>query len=83
MERLDLGRRQARRLLSAREVGRPKNPGKVGRPGKYQDARFKAALRSLWGRLGYMCSRSFHSALPDWLPAIEEQHGSYAPEIWR
>ena len=47
-ERLGIGRRQARRLLSPGEPGRPKKPDMRGRPSKYGDVEFRRALKGMW-----------------------------------
>lgn len=75
-----VSRRQAKRLMAARESGRPKTPLRAGRPGKYQDSEFRRALREVWRKMRYMCSRSMKSALPEWLADIEKDRGEAFPE---
>lgn len=82
MHRLKLGRRQARRLLCAeRSVGRPKRKERRGRPSKYGDAEFRAALRIVWTLSGFMCSRMLRAAIPHWLPVIELERGRFAEGV--
>jgi hypothetical protein len=80
-ELLGVCRKQAIRLLNESEVGRPRKPGKRGRPGKYQDKAFKDALRKIWKMTRYPCGRALKSAIPLWLPAIEEDSGAFSPDI--
>lgn len=80
-EQLSVGRKQAIRLLSARDVGRPRNPGKRGRPGKYQDKPFKDALRKVWRTVRYPCGKTLKSAIPHWIGAIEEEYGTFEPGV--
>ena len=74
-EHLKLSRRQVRRLLAPLGTGRPRNPLRTGRPGKYQSYDFRTALKGLWREMHYMCSRHLHAAIPEWLPHIEQQRG--------
>lgn len=78
---LGIGERQARRLLVSKEVGRPRKPGFRGRPSKYRDKEFVSALRYVWRRTRYMCSRHLKSAMPEWLPCIEEEIGKFEESI--
>ena len=80
-ERLSVGRKHAIRLLNSHAVGRPRNPYKRGRPGKYQDKAFKDALRKIWKITRYPCGRALKSAIPLWIDAIEEDSGKFAPDI--
>jgi hypothetical protein len=80
-ERLRVGRRQARRLLEKRPPGRPRKPETRGRPRKYGDPEFTRALRGLWKTTRYMCSRHLKAAIPYWIVPVEQEKGSYAPEI--
>ena len=80
-EQLRVGRKHAIRLLSSDKVGRPKNPAKRGRPGKYQDKAFRDALRLVWKITRYPCGRVLKSAVPLWISAIEQEHGSFSPDI--
>lgn len=52
-----------------------------GRPGRYQDVRFKDALRRVWKELDYMCSKNLKKAIGEWLPFYEEEHGEFLPGI--
>ena len=79
--RLEVGRRQARRLLMRRQVGRPRNPERRGRPGKYQDREFITELRFVWKKTRYMCSRHLKASMPVWLPFIEGDGRRFGPEI--
>jgi hypothetical protein len=80
-ERLRVGRRQARRLLEKRPPGRPRKPETRGRPRKYGDPEFTRALRGLWKTTRYMRSRHLKAAIPYWIVPVEQEKGSYAPEI--
>ena len=80
-EKLEVGRKHAIRLLASEKVGRPKNPVKRGRPGRYQDKAFKDALRRVWKIVRYPCGRVLKSAIPLWLSAIEEEHGVFPEDI--
>lgn len=80
-ERLGVCRRQARRLLAAKEVGRPKKLSRRGRPGRYQDSEFKDALKLMWRTCRYMCSRHLKAALPDWLEYVEQERGAFPESV--
>ena len=80
-ERLSIGRKHAIRLLNSHEVGRPRNPHKRGRPGRYQDKAFKDALRKIWKTTRYPCGRALKSAIPLWIGAIEADIGRFSPDI--
>jgi hypothetical protein len=80
-ERLKVHRKHGIRLLSSKPVGRPKKPGRVGRPSKYQDVEFVDALKGVWKLTKRLCGRRLKSAIPDWLPAIEEEQGKYSEDI--
>jgi hypothetical protein len=79
--RIGIGRKQAMRLLGSQQVGRPKKPGKAGRPSKYRDMEFIQSLRIVWKTSRYMGSRHLHSAIPEWLPFIEMARGKFTPDI--
>ena len=49
-ERISVGRKPAIRLLKGKSVGRPRNPLRIGRPGKYQDKAFRDALSRVWSK---------------------------------
>lgn len=76
-ELLSVGRTHASRLLSSNGPGRPKNPGKRGRPSKYQDPEFVRALRLVWKQMRHPCGRIMKEATADWLPFIEGEHGEF------
>lgn len=80
-EQLSVSRKYAISLLSPLEVGRPKKSCKRGRPSKYQDKPFKDALRKVWKVARYQCGRALKSAIPEWLPAIEEEFGVFPCDI--
>lgn len=80
-ERLGVGRKHAIRLLNEQTVGRPRNPERRGRPGKYQDKPFQEALRKVWKTVRYPCGRALKSAIPLWIAAIEEEHGAFTLDI--
>ena len=78
---LEVGRKQAIRLLNSAAVGRPRNPVKRGRPSMYQDHDFKAALKRIW-RMGRIpCSRALKAAIPHWLVAIEAEYGAFRADV--
>lgn len=78
---IKVGRRQAKRLLGRREVGRPKKFVPRGRPARYGDHEFIEALKVVWRIMKYMCSRHMKAALPEWLSAIEEERGEFSTSI--
>lgn len=80
-KRLSVSRKHAIRLMSPLETGRPRKPGRRGRPSKYQDPEFKTALRLVWKTTRYMCSRALVEAIPDWLPAMAEEGITFLPDI--
>jgi len=80
-EQLSVSRKHAIRLLSRNDSGRPRNPVKRGRPGKYKDPEFKQALRKVWKLTRYMCSRLLKEAMPVWLPYIEAEHGVFPEDV--
>lgn len=65
------------RLLAPKSGGRPKNPKPKGRPSKYSDSRFEAALYKVWKISRFMCGRYLKVAMPQWLPAIEQEYGQF------
>lgn len=75
--RLSINRKSAIRLMSSKAAGRPKSPIKRGRPGKYQNQEFIQSLKKVWRLSGYMCSKALKAAIPEWLPYIEQEHGSF------
>lgn len=74
---LEVGRRQARRLLTHFEIGRPRKPRRRGPKARYQDPEFIAALKLIWRTTHYMCSRHLKASLPEWLPHIEADRGTF------
>lgn len=82
-EKLKLSRRQARRLVQPKAKGRPKNPIKPGRRAKYQDLAFKSALKEVWRKTYYRCSRTMKAQIPEWLEYIEEDRGAVFSESIR
>lgn len=67
---LCVGRRQARRLLSESEVGRPAK-SRRGRRSQYCDAAFKKTLKLVWKQTYFMCSKHLKVALPEWFPYVK------------
>lgn len=80
-ERLSVCRKHAIRLLSPKPPGRPLKPFKRGRPSKYRDAEFIAALRIVWKVMRYACGRVIKEAIVEWLPFIEEERGYFSTKI--
>jgi hypothetical protein len=80
-ERLLIGRKHAIRLLGPNPPGRPANPCKLGRPGKYRDAEFIGALRIVWKTMRYVCGRLMKEAIPEWLPFIEAERGKFSLDV--
>jgi len=80
-ERIGVGRKQSQRLLSNHDVGRPRNPLQRGRRSKYRDAEFVSALKLVWRITKYMCARHLHSAMKEWLPAIEAERGAFPDSV--
>ena len=60
---------------------RGRKPARRGAKPRYQDPAFKECLRRVWGEMEHQCARNMKSALPRWLPAIEDEYGVFAPEI--
>lgn len=81
VEKLGVGRRQARRLMEPLARERPRKRDNRGRPSRYGDVEFRAALRYMWQTTRYMCSRHLKAAMPEWLPYVEAERGVYAEEI--
>jgi hypothetical protein len=79
--RLGVGRKHGIKLLSSKRTGRPRKPGKVGRPSKYQDAVFREGLRLIWRNLRYCCGRTLRAATPLWIGAIELEYGAFRPDV--
>lgn len=77
-------RKSAIRLLRS-ELNRlfhtPRPRGKAGAKSRYQDPRFRDALRRLWRECDFMCSKNLRSAIPEWMPFYEAAHGEFLPEI--
>lgn len=74
--------RLMRKELKRQLAGIPRRTRrKSGPKGRYQDPRFKDALRRLWRELDYMCSKNLKEALPEWLPFYEQAHGEFLPEL--
>lgn len=65
------------RLLMPKSGGRPRNSKRLGRPSKYADPNFQSALYKVWKLSRFMCGRYLKEAIPEWLPAIEEIHGTF------
>lgn len=77
-ERLNVCRKQAIRLLSPKNVGRPKKPVGRGRPSKYQDAEFVKALKLFWKLSRFVCGRRLKQVIPLWFSYVEEEFGVFA-----
>jgi len=78
LERLhQVDRKYLIRLLAPSSGGRPKNPKRIGRPSKYTNSVFQSALRRVWKISNFMCGRYLKEAMPEWLPAIEQEYGSF------
>jgi len=69
------------RLLAPKKGGRPKTPKKGGRPSKYGDAPFQVSLRKMWKVTKFMCGKYLEQAMPEWLPAYEEEYGVFEPSV--
>lgn len=80
-ERFLVDRKYLVRLLARRKGGRPKTSSKVGRPSKYGDHAFGVALRKMWKVTKYMCGKYLKSAMPEWLPAYENEYGAFSADI--
>jgi hypothetical protein len=78
---LGISRKHAIRLFGSKGCGRPKKPGKGGRPGKYQDPDFKSGLKLCWRVMRYPCGRILKEGIPDWLGFIEAEYGAFQPEV--
>ena len=76
-----VGRRQAGRLLSCREAGRPAKSNR-GRPSQYGDVGFKRALQLVWKQTYFMCSKHLKAAMAEWLPYIKAAYpASFTDDI--
>lgn len=80
-KRFSVNRKYLVRLLARKTGGRPKTPSRTGRPSKYGDPGFQAALRKVWKITFFMCGRYLKIAMPEWLPSIEAQYGTFSPDI--
>ena len=78
--RLKCTRKHGIRLLSAQPTGRPRKGVRRGRPSKYSDPEFVGALRFVWRKMRYMCSKLLKEAMPEWLPYIEQERNVVFPE---
>jgi hypothetical protein len=74
-------RKHAIKLLSANKAGRPKKPGKKGRPSKYNNPQFIASLKLCWRSMKYPCSKVLKEGIPDWLGFIEAEYGVFEEKI--
>ena len=72
-ERLSVCRKHAIRLLSGNGVGRPRKPGRRGRPSQYRSPEFISGLRLVWAKMRYPCGRVVKSGMVDWVAAIERR----------
>ena len=61
--------------------GGSQSRSRAGAKSRYQDPRFKDALRRLWRECDYMCSKNLKKAIPEWLPFYESAHAEFLPEI--
>jgi hypothetical protein len=76
-ERFSVDRKYLIRLFAPKVSGRPKKSKRLGRPSKYSDAIFQAALYKVWKITKFMCGRYLREAMPVWLPSIEEIYGAF------
>lgn len=81
VERFSVCRRQAKRLMAAKNGSVKPQTSKRGRPSKYSDPEFIKALRLIWKTTKFMCSRHLKEAIPEWLPFVEEEHGVFSDDI--
>ena len=81
VERFSVDRKYLVRLLAPQKGGRPKTPKKGGRPSKYADKPFQSALKTMWRVTKYMCGKYLEEAMPEWLPAYEEEQGPFPGDI--
>ena len=79
--RFRVDRKYLVRLFARSKGGRPKTPAPIGRPSRYGNVQFQAALRKVWKITNYMCGRYLKIAIPDWLPSVEEEYGVFSDEV--
>jgi transposase InsO family protein len=70
-------RKHAIRLLSAKNKGRRRKPG---RPSQYGEAELKV-LEAIWLSAGRLCSKRLHAAIGNWLPCYELAHGRLPKDV--
>lgn len=74
-------RKTAIRLLGPKKRGRNPEPKKRGRKSKYDLPEFIDALKLVWKKTEFMCSRLLHAAIEDWVPSTEKRHGEFSAEV--
>ena len=74
-------RKSVIRALRAKPRGRKSEGRKRGRRSKYDFPEFIKALRLVWKRTDFMCSRLLHAAMHEWVPSVERRHGEFSPEV--
>lgn len=60
-------------------LGKRKNKRRRKKPGRqssYNHERILTPLRTIWLFSDFMCSKKLKSAIPDWLPYYEKEHGA-------
>ena len=77
----DCHRKSAVRMLRARPASPPAAPYARGRPRTYDPERLLPPLRAIWAAALYPCGARLQAALPVWLPAYEEAHGSLETDV--
>jgi len=78
---LDIHRKHALRLLRKRNPGRKSGGKKRGPKPKYGDIPFQRGLRLVWREMEHRCSKLMKADLPEWLSAIERQHGDFEATV--
>jgi hypothetical protein len=84
-ETLGVSRKHAIRLLNVSDEsivsGGRGQVVRRGRPGRYQDRDFKAAVRLVWREMRHPCGRVLKMGVPLWLDGIERAYGGFVPGV--
>ncbi|MGD0650600.1 MAG: hypothetical protein ABSA97_05600 [Verrucomicrobiia bacterium] len=79
VELFDLHRKAAIRAL--RRSPPPSTPAILGRPREYEPMRLLPVLKSIWLGCQQPCGKRLAAALPDWLPAYEQDQGRVSSAV--
>jgi hypothetical protein len=76
----DLHRKSAIRTLRSRPQP-PRPPAVIGRPRAYVPAELLPVLTPIWRACQQPCGKRLVAALPDWVPAYEQEHGALSTAL--